>query len=84
VAQDDLFNHRRPTSLGVRAVTKGAGYHHFSDKQRLFEAVMNQYNEAAEQKVYEAIAKHPDDVWAAATAGPEATLDVCADPSPDG
>lgn len=61
-------------------VTKGAVYHHFSDKQSLFEAVMNHYNEAAQQSVYEAIAKHPDDVWAAAMAALEATLDVCADP----
>jgi AcrR family transcriptional regulator len=61
-------------------VTKGAVYHHFSDKQSLFEAVMNHYNEAAQQKVYEAIAKHPDDVWEAAMAALDATLDVCADP----
>jgi AcrR family transcriptional regulator len=61
-------------------VTKGAVYHHFSDKQSLFAAVMNQYNEAAQQRVYEAIAEHPDDMWKAATAALEATLDVCADP----
>lgn len=61
-------------------VTKGAVYHHFSDKHSLFEAVMNQYNEAAQQSVYEATAKHPDDVWDAAIAGLEAALDVCADP----
>jgi AcrR family transcriptional regulator len=61
-------------------VTKGAVYHHFSDKQSLFEAVMNQCNETAQQRVYEAIAKHPDDVWAAAMAALQATLDVCADP----
>lgn len=41
---------------------------------------MNQYNEAAQAGVYEAIAKHPDDLWAAAIAALEATLDVCADP----
>jgi AcrR family transcriptional regulator len=61
-------------------VTKGAVYHHFSDKQSLFEAVMHHYNEAAQQKVYEAIAKHPDDLWEAAMAALDATLDVCADP----
>ena len=61
-------------------VTKGAVYHHFSDKQGLFEAVMSQYNEAAQQKVYEAIAKYPDDAWKAAGAALEATLDVCSDP----
>lgn len=61
-------------------VTKGAVYHHFSDKQSLFEAVINHYNEAAQQKVYEAIAEHPNDIWEAALAGLEATLDICADP----
>jgi len=61
-------------------VTKGAVYHHFSDKQSLFEAVMHQYNEAAQGSVYEAVAKHTDDVWEAAMAALEATLDVCADP----
>jgi AcrR family transcriptional regulator len=61
-------------------VTKGAVYHHFSDKHGLFEAVMHQYNESAQRKVHAAFAKYPDDPWAAATAGLEATLDVCADP----
>ena len=61
-------------------VTKGAVYHHFPDKQSLFEAVMHQYNEAAQHSVYEAVAKHADDVWEAAMAALEATLDVCADP----
>jgi AcrR family transcriptional regulator len=61
-------------------VTKGAVYHHFADKQSLFEAVMNQHNEAAQRHVHEAIAEHPADVWAAAMAGLSATLDICADP----
>lgn len=61
-------------------VTKGAVYHHFTDKQGLFEAVMNQYNRAAQRAVYEAITRHPDDAWAAAMAALEATLEVCADP----
>jgi AcrR family transcriptional regulator len=61
-------------------VTKGAVYHHFSDKRSLFEAVMHEYNEAAQQRVHDAAAKHPDDVWEAATAALDATLDVCADP----
>jgi AcrR family transcriptional regulator len=58
-------------------VTKGAVYHHFSDKQNLFEAAMHQYNEAAQRRVRDAIAEHPDSAWEAAL---EATLDVCADP----
>jgi AcrR family transcriptional regulator len=61
-------------------VTKGAVYHHFPDKHRLFAAVLDQYNEAAQQQVYDAIGKHPTDPWQAALAGLEATLDVCMDP----
>lgn len=61
-------------------VTKGAVYHHFRDKQSLFEAVINHYNDVAQQKVYQAIAGHIDDVWGAETAALDATLDVCADP----
>jgi AcrR family transcriptional regulator len=61
-------------------VTKGAVYHHFPDKHRLFAAVLDQYNEAAQQQVYNAIGKHPTDPWQAALAGLEATLDVCMDP----
>jgi AcrR family transcriptional regulator len=69
------------TQIAARArVTKGAVYHHFSDKQSLFEAVMNQYNEGAQQSIRDAIARHADDVWEAAMAALEATLDVCADP----
>jgi AcrR family transcriptional regulator len=61
-------------------VTKGAIYHHFPDKQRLFAAVLDQYNEAAQQHVYEAMGKHPTDPWQAALAGLEATLDICMNP----
>jgi AcrR family transcriptional regulator len=61
-------------------VTKGAVYHHFPDKHSLFAAVLCQYNEAAQQQVYDAIGKHPNDPWHAALAGLEATLDVCMDP----
>ena len=61
-------------------VTKGAVYHHFSDKDALFEEVVKHYNAAAQADVHEAIARHPDDAWGAAVAGLEATLDVCADP----
>jgi AcrR family transcriptional regulator len=60
-------------------VTKGAVYHHFPDKHRLFAAVLDQYNQAAQQQVYDAIGKHPTDPWQAALAGLQATLDVCMD-----
>jgi AcrR family transcriptional regulator len=61
-------------------VTKGAIYHHFPDKHALFAAVLDQYNEAAQQQVYDAIGKHPTDPWQAALASLQATLDVCMDP----
>lgn len=61
-------------------VTKGAVYHHFSDKTSLFEAVLDQCNEAAQRQVLEALATHPSDLWKAALAGLEATLDVCMHP----
>lgn len=61
-------------------VTKGAVYHHFTDKRSLLEAVVAQCNETAQQRVFAAIARHPDDQWAAAVAGLEETLEVCADP----
>lgn len=61
-------------------VTKGAVYHHFPDKHHLFAAVLDQYNEAAQQQVYDAIGKHPTDPWQAALAALEATLAVCMDP----
>jgi len=69
------------TQIAVAArVTKGAVYHHFSDKHSLFAAVMYQCNEAAQERVSAAIGRHPDDVWRAATAALDATLEVCADP----
>lgn len=61
-------------------VTKGAVYHHFPDKVGLFEALLNRCNEAAQRHVLSAIATHPTDLWLAALAGLEATLDVCMDP----
>jgi AcrR family transcriptional regulator len=61
-------------------VTKGAVYHHFPDKRALFEAVLNQCDEAAQSKVLRAIAKHPDDLWGGVLAALDVTLDVCVDP----
>jgi AcrR family transcriptional regulator len=69
------------TELATAArVTKGAVYHHFSDKEALFEAVLDQYNEAAMQRVYDAVASHGEDPWEAAVAAIGASLDVCMDP----
>jgi AcrR family transcriptional regulator len=61
-------------------VTKGAVYHHFPDKRSLFEAVVQRCDEAAQQKVYDAVANHSDSPWDAAMAALEATLEVCSDP----
>ncbi|OBK53658.1 hypothetical protein A5657_14930 [Mycobacterium kubicae] len=61
-------------------VTKGAVYHHFSDKRALFEEVLRQCDEEAQSKVLAAVAKHPDDLWRGALAALEVTLDACVDP----
>jgi AcrR family transcriptional regulator len=61
-------------------VTKGAVYHHFTDKRALFEAVLNRYDEAAQRNVFDAVAKHPDDLWNVVLAALDATLDACVDP----
>lgn len=85
-AAADAFAHDGFTAASITQiasaarVTKGAVYHHFPDKQHLFAAVLDQYNEAAQQQVYAAIGKHPIDPWQAALAGLAATLDVCMDP----
>ncbi|ETZ30185.1 TetR/AcrR family transcriptional regulator [Mycobacterium intracellulare] len=47
--------------MSAARVTKGAVYHHFSDKHSLFAAVLDQYNEAARRQVYDAIGEHPTD-----------------------
>jgi AcrR family transcriptional regulator len=73
------FDVRTDARLDSR-VTKGAVYHHFPDKHRLFAAVLDQYDEAAQEQVYAAIGEHPTDPWQAALAGLGATLDVCMDP----
>ena len=65
-------------AAGAR-VTKGAVYHHFPDKQALFEAVVHRCNEAAQQQVYSAVAGHLGDAWETAMAGISATLDVSLD-----
>lgn len=61
-------------------VTKGAVYHHFSDKQGLLDAVMREQNEAAQARILAAVATHPHDAWDAAMAAIDAALEICCDP----
>ena len=77
---DDGFTATSITQIAAAArVTKGAVYHHFPDKQALFEAVLQQYNEAAQQRVYDAFTRHGGDPWEDALAALSATLDVSLD-----
>lgn len=61
-------------------VTKGALYHYFPNKRSLFEAVLERYQTAAQDKVLTAAAEHLEDPWTGALAALSATLDTCADP----
>lgn len=61
-------------------VSKGAFYHHFDDKQALFEAVFVELEQHAVDAVTAAIAAHPGDPWQQAMAGLEAFLTVCTEP----
>src|SRR5436853_5817253 len=77
---EDGFTATSITQIAAAArVTKGAVYHHFPDKQALFEAVVHRCNEAAQQQVYDAVAGRRDDAWEAALAALSATLDVSLD-----
>ncbi|MDT5078948.1 MAG: hypothetical protein QOJ80_3585 [Mycobacterium sp.] len=61
-------------------VTKGAVYHHFSDKRALFEAVVYEKYESGLQRVYDVVTRYPDDPWGAAVAALTAALDEATDP----
>ena len=60
-------------------VTKGALYHHFANKQALFEAVFERVDQAMVERVVAAV-EHRDDPWERAMLGLEAFLDACLDP----
>jgi len=60
-------------------VTRGAVYHHFANKQQLFEAVLEALETQAKGRVLAATAG-VDDPWEAAMTGLDAFLDQCSDP----
>lgn len=60
--------------------TRGAVYHHFDSKQALFEAVLEDLERHAVERIAAAAAGH-DDAWDAALAGLDAYLDECCDPT---
>lgn len=61
-------------------VTRGAVYHHFENKQALFEAVLESLEARTAQLVVDAAAQIPDP-WEAAMAGLETFLDQCCEPT---
>jgi AcrR family transcriptional regulator len=68
------------TSLDLVAeragVTKGALYHHFKNKQELFQAVFEQLEQELCEKIIAAAAEAGSDVWAGLRAGVTAFLDA--------
>lgn len=66
----------------VRAagLTRGALYHHFNGKQGLFEAVFEEYEDEAAQRIAAAVAGAGGDPWHRGIAGIRAFLDICAEP----
>jgi AcrR family transcriptional regulator len=60
-------------------VTKGAVYHHFANKQALFEAVADRIEDEACAAIMAAAAQAPD-AWSGAVAGLDCFLGLCLDP----
>jgi AcrR family transcriptional regulator len=60
-------------------VTRGAVYHHFANKGQLFEAVLDELEAQAKQRVTAATAG-VEDPWEAAVVGLDAFLEQCCDP----
>ena len=61
-------------------LTKGAVYHHFSGKEALFEAVLDQLEESSAATILAASADRGT-TWEGAMAALEAFLDLCLDPT---
>lgn len=66
----------------VRAagLTRGALYHHFAGKQGLFEAVFEDLEARAADRITAAMAAGADDAWGRASAGIRTFLEICSDP----
>ncbi|HYP55128.1 MAG TPA: helix-turn-helix domain-containing protein, partial [Solirubrobacterales bacterium] len=82
-----LFAERGYASVGTEeivrsaGVTRGALYHHFSDKRDLFEAVYSQLEaELTERIAAGALTANADSPLAAMRAGAEMFLDACTEP----
>lgn len=60
-------------------VTRGALYHHFKNKQDLFEAVFEELEARAAERVLSAALAQPD-AWSQAVAGIDAFLEACLEP----
>lgn len=81
----ELFTRKGFTSTSLDEVaagarlTKGALYHHFTNKQHLFEEVLERVNDQVVDAVLEA-GSEAADPWARLDRGLEAFLDACLDP----
>ena len=63
------------------AVTRGALYHHFDDKQELFQAVYEQVEQQLVEQIAASALAQASDPLAALRAGAQAFLDACEDPA---
>jgi len=81
-----LFTANGYQATGIEAVaqasrvTRGALYHHFTDKRALFDALVVELQTEAAAAVASRVG-NVNDRWAAMRAGTEAFLDVCTEPA---
>jgi AcrR family transcriptional regulator len=81
-AQDGYAATGRETIVERAGVTRGAMYHHFADKEALFQAVFEEIEAEVMAKAAEAaMAVSPDDPLGQLRAGSLAYLDVALDPA---